>query len=261
VDEAEGSQMITRDEAERIAEQWVAESAPPDVSIAAELYEFDLGYVVWGQQPPTDPPLYGANQGIIDRETGELSVWPSLPVEMIIKRFRAKKVQRPQTRWAWDPAEQARWDLRHVPTPTNSTHLTMADRTVVSRSVKGADEPNHHLLVREVMRAGLSPEYRERGYDRCSEAAAFSDALHDEDARRVAANQRPITLEEARTVLFAGAAIVTYRVREPGDPVGGKTAPPCVSCALLGAHFGFPLSPPNDSGPEPAGGAGGSQQE
>jgi hypothetical protein len=252
--------MITRDEAEQIAEQWVAESAPPGVSLTAEVYEFDLGYVVWGQQPSTEPPLLGANRGIIDRYTGELSVWPSLPVDMIIKRFRAKKVQRPQTRWTWDPAEQARWDMRHVATPTNVTHLTMADRTVVSRSVKGAGEPNHHRLVRAFMHGGLAPEYRERGYDRCSEATAISDALHDEDARRVAANQRPITLEQARTVLFAGAAIVTYRVREPGDPVGGKTAPPCVSCALLAAHFGLQLSPPEGSGPERAGGAGGSQE-
>jgi len=236
--------MITRDEAEQIAEQWVAESAPPEATLTAEVYEFDLGYVVWGQQPPTEPPLFGANRGIIDRETGEMSVWPSLPVDMIIKRYRAKRVHEPQTRWTWDPAGQARWDLQHVATPTNSTHLTMVGRTVVSRSVKSADEPNHHRLVRDFQRDELAPEYRERGYERCSEAAAFSDALHAEDARRVAADQRPITLEEARTQLFAGASIVTYRVREPGDPAGGQTAPPCVSCAVLAAHFGFQLSLP-----------------
>jgi len=244
--------MITRDEAEQIAEQWVAESAPPAVPLSAEVYEFDLGYVVWGQPPATEPPLFGANRGIIDRETGELSVWPSLPVEMIIKRYRAKRVERPQTRWTWDPAEQARWDLQHVGTPTNSTHLTMTHRTVVARSVKGAVEPNHHRLVREFMRDLLAPEYRERGYDRCSEAAAVSDALHEEDARRVAAGRRPITLPQARAELFPGAAIVTYRVREPGDPAGGTTAPPCVSCAQLGAHFGFRLSPP-DGDAEPGG--------
>jgi hypothetical protein len=239
--------MITRDEAEQIAVKWVGDSAPPDVTLTAEVHEFDLGYVVWGQQPLEEPPLFGAGRGIIDRETGELSVWPSLPVEMVIVQFRAKRAAHPLGPWTWDPAEQARWDLRHIATPTNVTHLMLTDRTVVSRSVKSDTEPRHHQLVREFLRDGLTPEYRERGYERCSEAAALSDALHAEDARRTAADEPSITLERARTDLFSGAGMVTYRVRESGDPVAGETGPPCISCALLGSHFGFQLSPPEGS--------------
>jgi len=42
--------------------------------------------------------------------------------------------------------------------------------------------------------------------------------------------------------------MVTYRVRESGDPVAGESGPPCISCALLGQHFGFLLQPPSVDG-------------
>lgn len=245
--------MITREEAEQIAEKWVADSAPPDVSLTATVHEFDLGYVVWGRQPPGSPPLFGAGRGIIDQETGDLSVWPSLPVEMVIEQFRKRRADQPPAPRTSDPAPQVRRDLRRVATPANVTHLTLTDRLLVARSVKGDVEPNHHRLVREFMDAELAPEYRERAYDRCSEAAVLSDALHAEDARRATAGESPITVEQARTELFGGAGMVTYRVRERGDAVAGQSGPPCISCALLGRHFGFQLSPPQGSGlPEPS---------
>jgi len=248
--------MITREEAGQIAEKWVANSAPPEVSLTAAVHEFDLGYVVWGRQPPDSPPLFGAGRGIIDRETGELSVWPSLPVEMVIEQFRAQRAERPPAPRTSDPAEQARRDLRRVATPANVTHLTAAGRLLIARSVKGDDEPNHHRLVRKFLDE-LAPEHRERGYDRCSEAAVLSDALHAEDARRAAAGEPPIRLDQARTDLFGGAGMVTFRVREHGDPVAGKTGPPCISCALLGRHFGFLLSPPQGADlPEHSGSEG-----
>ena len=186
----------------------------------------------------------GAGRGIIDRSTGELSVWPSLPVEMVIADYRKRQAARPPTTWTWDPAEQARWDLRHVATPTNVSHLRLTDRLVISRSVKGDAEPRHHRLVHDFFRTGLTVEFRERGYDRCSEAAALSDALHAEDARRNSVGDPAITLEEAGTRLFGGTDMVTYRVRESGDPVAGTTTPPCLSCAMLLRHFGFGLEPP-----------------
>ncbi len=139
--------------------------------------------------------------------------------------------------------------LRHVATPSTVTHLLLTDRLVKSSSVKGDQEPRHHPLVLDFFRHRLAPQYRERGYDRCSEAAALSDALYAEDARRRSLGEPPITLEEARTGLFGGADIVTYRVRESGDPVAATTTPPCLSCAMLSRHFGFRLKPRKIAGP------------
>lgn len=235
--------MITREEAERIATKWVRDSAPDGASLTALVDEFDLGYVVSARPEPGSPPLFGSGRGIIDKQTGEFSVWPSLPVDSVIARYRAQQADRPATQWTWHPAAQARWDLEHVATPSTVTHLRFPDRRLTARSVKGDDPPNHHRLVAEFL-ATLPVRHRERGYDRCSEAAALSDALHAEDARRAAAGQSPITLADARTDLFGGVEIVTYRVREPGDPVGGTSTPPCLSCAMLCRHFGFRLIPP-----------------
>jgi YwqJ-like deaminase len=235
--------VITRDEAERIATKWVSDSAPAGASLTALVNEFDLGYVVSARSEPGSPPLFGSGRGIIDKETGEFSVWPSLPVESVIARYRAQQADRPPTQWTWHPAAQARWDLGHVATPSTVTHLRFPDRRLTARSVLGDDPPNHHRLVAQ-FHADLPSERRERGYDRCSEAAAISDALHAEDARRQTAGEPPITVEQARTELFGGVSIVTYRVREPGDPVAGESAPPCISCALLCRHFGFQLIPP-----------------
>lgn len=236
--------MITREEAEQIAAKWVRDSAPAGASLTAVVNEFDLGYVVSARSAPGAPPLFGSGRGIIDRETGEFSVWPSLPVETVIARYRAGQADRPPRQWTWHPAAQARWDLEHVATPSTVTHLRFPDRRLTARSVKGDDPPNHHRLVVEFFRNDLPVEFRERGFDRCSEAAAISDALHAEDARRAAAGEQPITLADARSALFGGAEIVTYRVREPGDPVAGSSTPPCVSCAMLTRHFGFLLIPP-----------------
>jgi YwqJ-like deaminase len=235
--------MITRDEAELIADKWVNDSAPPGVSFTTTVHEFDLGYVVSARQQPGSTPLFGTGLGIIDKYTGERSVWPGLPVQSIIDRYRARRS--PQTVWTWNPADRARWDLRHGATPSTITHLQLADRQVSARSVKGDEPPRHHRLVMEFMQEELRAGDRVRGYERCSEAAAISDALHAEDAHRPSIVAPPITLAEARAELFDSATMRTYRVREPRDPVAGTAAPPCRSCAELARHFGLTLVSPN----------------
>ena len=86
--------MITREEADQIAEKWLSESAPAGASQIPMVQEFDLGYVVWGKRPPGEPPLIGANRGVIDKDTGELSVWPSLPVCVLLTPPSVRVVSR-----------------------------------------------------------------------------------------------------------------------------------------------------------------------
>ena len=51
-------------------------------------------------------------------------------------------------------------------------------------------------------------------------------------------------IQSVRTVFLPGADVVTYLVREPGDPAGGLPAPPCRSCHALLRHCGFTLQAP-----------------
>jgi hypothetical protein len=112
--------------------------------------------------------------------------------------------------------------------------------------MKGEGVPTPHPIVRDFL-AGLPVELRERGHDRCAELAAISDTLYAEDARREAAGEPPLTVEAVRTDLLRGADLVTYRISEPDDPLGGQPVPPCLSCQALLRHCGFTLQAPEEA--------------
>lgn len=224
---------ITPNEARRIAARWVAESSP---DLSPQLHEFDAGFVVWGSGGERQ---LGAGRGVIDRETGELSVWPTLPVEVIAAQYRAGRTARGQQ------LTQVRRDLNRVGTPATITYLLLDGPPVTARSVKGDADPLHHPLVRDALER-LPLEFRERGYERCSESIALSAALLAEDARRTERNLPPTTLDDARKRVFRGAELVTYRVREPADPQDAVPGAPCMSCLAMIAYFGFDIAPPED---------------
>lgn len=87
--------MITRDEALARARTWAAEGHPGGTGEIG-LHEFDLGWVAWAMRPaPADPtqppPETGGQQIVIDRETGDISRWPSLPAEVIAKQYATSR--------------------------------------------------------------------------------------------------------------------------------------------------------------------------
>ncbi|WP_431727988.1 SUKH-3 domain-containing protein [Verrucosispora sp. TAA-831] len=86
--------MISREQALAIARQWASAGRPgPEPEI--ELYEFDLGYVAWEVMPPPPPtggpPAPPASTGfpsaVIDRATGEVSRWRSVPPDLVAEEY------------------------------------------------------------------------------------------------------------------------------------------------------------------------------
>jgi hypothetical protein len=228
--------VVTTEQAQRLADRWLADNG---LRGGALLDEFDEGYVV---TPASPRP--GDGRGVIDRETGEISAWPSLPTAGVIERYREFLTHHPRAPLTWNPTTRVRYALTRRMAPATATHLALADgRQYRGISMKGDGRPDYHPLVLEVV-LRLPPEDRERGFERCAEVAALSDALHTEDARREAAGQPAITAEEASEVLFRGARATTYKVRESGDPEGGEISVPCISCMLLYERFGFRPEPP-----------------
>ncbi|NGM15739.1 SUKH-3 domain-containing protein [Verrucosispora sioxanthis] len=86
--------MISRDEALAIAREW-ARAGRPGPAPEVDLYEFDLGYVVWRVLPetgvvdgvPIPPPSTGHPRAVVDRETGEVSQWASLSAPMVAEEY------------------------------------------------------------------------------------------------------------------------------------------------------------------------------
>jgi hypothetical protein len=85
--------MVSRDEAIRRARDWIAGGSGPARDI--DVYEFDLGYVVWPVQPPRlpdrSPDTIGGARAVIDKTTGELTVWPMLPAQTVAEQYRVSR--------------------------------------------------------------------------------------------------------------------------------------------------------------------------
>ncbi|WP_043912539.1 hypothetical protein, partial [Kitasatospora griseola] len=96
--------MITQDEALAKAQAWLNEGAPEGAGREVRFREFDLGWVVWAAPAPLEvdpvtgqvrPPAdLGDSTGVVDRETGELSTWPSIPIEAVIAEYQERQAGR-----------------------------------------------------------------------------------------------------------------------------------------------------------------------
>ncbi|GAA2745147.1 SUKH-4 family immunity protein [Kitasatospora cinereorecta] len=90
--------MITREQALAAAHRWVNGDLPQEVSRPVRSHEFDLGWVLWPEPAPVQvdpltgerraPEEIGAACAVVDRRSGELSVWPSVPVPEVIRLYR-----------------------------------------------------------------------------------------------------------------------------------------------------------------------------
>ncbi|GAA4854237.1 SUKH-4 family immunity protein [Kitasatospora terrestris] len=90
--------MITREQALAAAHRWVNGDLPQDTARPVRSFEFDLGWVVWPEPSPVQvDPLTGARRApeeigaacaVVDRASGELSVWPSVPVPEVVRVYR-----------------------------------------------------------------------------------------------------------------------------------------------------------------------------
>lgn len=235
--------MITPEEAVGLANLWAGRLLPP---AGARVSEFDQGWVVVPVSAEGEPRPVGEGYGVVDRRTGEVSVWASsLPSEDHVAAEYRRSGARTRGPRAWDPLRRARRDLRRTPYPATVSELTVAGRVWSARSAKGDGALAHHVIVSTFFDA-LPVEYRDRVGARASEAIVLSDALLAEDEGRRLAERPGLSVEEARDEYFSGASIVTALVREPGDQTDRRTRPPSVSSLLLLRFLGFGLA---DLGP------------
>ena len=229
--------MITRTDAEEIAAGWARrDSLLEGAEFEPVVDEFDLGFVVWTRRRVPDRSILGGGTTVIDRATGRLSTWPSVPTATVAQMYREQHAAIVAPVKTADPELELRRNARRRPTPTVAAHVTLDGRLIIARGVKGDQGLNHHPLVAQWL-AGNAPGELVRGAERHAEIVALSDALHEVDRLRAAEGLAPVTLAEARHAMRQRASFESFFVRERGDKLGGVPADLCASCALCLVHF------------------------
>ncbi|MER6016006.1 SUKH-4 family immunity protein [Streptomyces bluensis] len=92
--------MTSQEQALAVADRWLNPEGSAEPRREVRMQEFDLGWVVWAapaapeRDPETGerrPPAEIGNAcGVVDRRTGELTVWPSVPVDEVVRMYRRK---------------------------------------------------------------------------------------------------------------------------------------------------------------------------
>ncbi|MBQ1074636.1 SUKH-3 domain-containing protein [Micromonospora sp. C31] len=229
--------MIDRQQAEQLAAVWARrESQRLGHDCHSSVDEFDLGYVFTSTVPveartvPGDLPTT-----VVDKLTGEVTTWPRVPVDAVAQMYRRSRPAGPAAPRTVDPAGQLLRELRRLPTPNTAAHLTVEGRLFRAQGAKGDIALNHHPLVRSYLDE-LPPGHLVRGGDRHAELIVVSDVLHHYDHRRAAEGIAPLGMADAERLL-GGARFEVFRIREPGDPCGGRAERACDSCLNFLVHF------------------------
>ncbi|WP_129308725.1 SUKH-4 family immunity protein [Streptomyces sp. L2] len=107
--------MVTFAQAQERAEEWINGDVPSYQHREVRVREFELGFVVWGEDRADGPRSdAGGQRLVLARDTGEATLWPALPVGEVIRRYE-EEYGRPDEAGAPVPAPAAaRVDLNQT---------------------------------------------------------------------------------------------------------------------------------------------------
>ncbi|WP_330282554.1 SUKH-4 family immunity protein [Streptomyces sp. NBC_00588] len=106
--------MVTFAQAQERAEEWINGELPSYQHREVRVREFELGFVVWAEDRPDGPRSDGGHQRlVIARDSGEATLWPSLPVGEVIRRYE-EEYGRPDGVAEPAPAAPERVDLNQT---------------------------------------------------------------------------------------------------------------------------------------------------
>ena len=106
--------MVTFAQAQERAEEWINGDVASYQHREVRVREFELGFVVWAEDRADGPRSDGGGQRlVIARDSGEATLWPSLPVGEVIRRYE-EQYGLPDAGPAPAPAPAARVDLNQT---------------------------------------------------------------------------------------------------------------------------------------------------
>ncbi|GAA2143569.1 hypothetical protein GCM10009760_30130 [Kitasatospora kazusensis] len=228
--------MISQEQALGTADVWLNGGRGDGVRREVRHREFDLGWAVWAAPAPLErdpvtgerrPPAdLGSACGVVDRQSGELSVWSSIPVDEVIEAYRLR------ARPAVGPG--------NVLTASYSDPATGQVAQIELVAAPGRD-PVEHRLVAELARLGV-PHTAVRGIHTALRSATlpggYPAALVEREfpAAEISCDHPYGILAEERA---EGVAALTERVQREVRP-----APPRPRRVPAPAHGSVPAAAP-----------------
>ncbi|MFD4686382.1 hypothetical protein ACFWO0_27205, partial [Streptomyces sp. NPDC058461] len=106
--------MVTFAQAQERGEEWINGDVPAYQHREVRVREFGLGFVVWAEDRAEGPRSDGsALRLVLARDSGEATLWPSLPVGEVIRRYE-EEYARPDGGPEPEPEPAARVDLNQT---------------------------------------------------------------------------------------------------------------------------------------------------
>ncbi|MCE0446984.1 hypothetical protein LT493_28200 [Streptomyces tricolor] len=107
--------MVTYAQAQERAEEWINGDVPAYQHREVRVREFELGFVVWGEDRAEGPRSdAGGQRLVIARDSGEATLWPALPVGEVIRRYEEEYGRAEEPRDAVAAPAAARLDLNQT---------------------------------------------------------------------------------------------------------------------------------------------------
>ncbi|MGW3459029.1 SUKH-4 family immunity protein, partial [Streptomyces olivaceoviridis] len=107
--------MVTYAQAQERAEEWINGDVPVYQHREVRVREFELGFVVWGEDRAEGPRSdAGGQRLVIARDSGEATLWPALPVGEVIRRYEEEYGRADEPRDAAPAPAAARLDLNQT---------------------------------------------------------------------------------------------------------------------------------------------------
>ncbi|WP_406125580.1 SUKH-4 family immunity protein [Streptomyces sp. NBC_00989] len=106
--------MVTFAQAQERAEEWINGDVPSYQHREVRVREFELGFVIWAEDRADGPRSDGGSQRLVlARDSGEATLWPSLPVGEVVRRYEEEYGRSDEVADAV-PAAPARVDLNQT---------------------------------------------------------------------------------------------------------------------------------------------------
>ncbi|KOV91548.1 SUKH-4 family immunity protein [Streptomyces sp. NRRL B-3648] len=107
--------MVTYAQAQERAEEWINGDVPAYQHREVRVREFELGFVVWGEDRAEGPRSdAGGQRLVIARDSGEATLWPALPVGEVVRRYEEEYGRAREQQDAVPAPAAARLDLNQT---------------------------------------------------------------------------------------------------------------------------------------------------